>query len=92
MVCANDTVAARLIRFLRDMAARPGRQAVTGFGNLPPLDALGLTTVAQPFEEMGRVAGEILLARLCGEKTPPTREMELPVTRIVRGSCGAPAG
>lgn len=94
VVCTNDTVAAGLIRHLNDTGRRIGEDvAVTGFGNtFPPLlEAVGLTTVAQPFEEMGRSAATILLSRLQGEgaELPFPRELELPVDLVVRRSCGA---
>lgn len=107
LVCTNDTVAAQVIRHLQRTGRRLGEEvAVTGFGNSFPvlLDALGLTTVAQPFEEMGRLAGEMLSARLDGEKpSGPVngslpnpypgfrgwRERELPINLVVRRSCGA---
>jgi DNA-binding LacI/PurR family transcriptional regulator len=63
---------------------------VTGFGNMlaPLLDALQLTTMAQPFERMGHVAGEMALARLNGP-VEGIQEVELPMELIVRSSCGA---
>lgn len=88
VVCANDTIAAQLIHFLRSRGRRvPDDLAVTGFGNmLPPLlDALGLTTMAQPFAEMGRVAGQLLLSRL-RHNTGEVREVDLPMDLIVRES------
>lgn len=94
VVCSNDTVAAGLLCFLRAEGRRvPDDVAVTGFGNAFPqmLDALGLTTIAQPWEEIGAAAGEILLRRLAGN--PPSAddytEVELPVSLVVRSSCGA---
>jgi GntR family transcriptional regulator, arabinose operon transcriptional repressor len=97
VLCANDTIAVRFIGILRTMGKRvPEDVAVIGFGNsLPPLmDALGLTTVAQPFERVGQAAGEMLLTRLHERLTDSTspasvREIELPVELIVRESCGA---
>jgi DNA-binding LacI/PurR family transcriptional regulator len=92
VVCANDTVAARLIRFVRGWGKRvPEDVAVTGFGDLLPsmLDAFGITTVGQQFEEMGRAAGDVLLARLRGEAGSDVREIELPMRLIVRESCGS---
>lgn len=92
VICGNDTVAAGLMRFLRVRGRRvPDDVAVTGFGNGQPplLEALGLTTVTQPFEEIGRAAGQILLARLRDEGSRALREVELPVSLVVRGSCGA---
>jgi GntR family transcriptional regulator, arabinose operon transcriptional repressor len=93
LVCSNDTVAAHVLRFLNTRGTRVGEEfAVTGFGNAFPtlLDAVGLTTVAQPFEEMGRAAGEILLSRLNdgSDTSARTREAELAVELVVRRSCG----
>ncbi|MDX1934443.1 MAG: GntR family transcriptional regulator [Capsulimonadales bacterium] len=95
VVCANDLVAAHLIRFARGLGMRvPEDLAVTGFGDLLPslLDAFGITTVAQPFEELGRTAGDVLLHRIASPNDVPLpfREIELPMRLIVRQSCGAP--
>lgn len=101
VVCANDTLAVRLIEVLRAAGTRvPEGVAVTGFGNaLPPLlDALGLTTIEQPYEQVGRAAGEILLERIRersqggNSNAAPVREVTLPVRLVVRRSCGATAG
>ena len=100
LICANDSVAAALICALRRLGRRvPEDVAVTGFGNSMPqlLDALGLTTVAQPFEEMGRAAGQLILERLraqaavvrSGASPPPVRDVLLDAEVIVRSSCGA---
>jgi len=92
-VCANDSVAAAAIGALRRLGRRvPDDVAVTGFGNSFPqlLDALGLTTVAQPWEEMGRAAAEIALRRMLDGRPAPVEEVNMPVQIVVRGSCGAP--
>jgi LacI family transcriptional regulator len=91
IVCANDDIAARLIVQMRAHGRRvPEDIAVTGFGNMlaPLLDALQLTTMAQPFERMGYVAGEMTLARLNGP-VDGIQEVELPMELIVRSSCGS---
>jgi DNA-binding LacI/PurR family transcriptional regulator len=91
VVCANDTVAALLIRALRRLGRRvPDDVAVTGFGNAEAslLEALGLTTMSQPFEEMGRTAGKMLLARIRG-RAADRRDVEMPMELIVRETCGA---
>lgn len=93
IVCSNDSTALALLRFLRNNGYRvPEDIAVTGYGNLLPdyLDTLELTTMSQPFEETGRVAGELLLERLQSGNHPATsndfRQIELPVHLIVRNS------
>ncbi|MDX1934056.1 MAG: GntR family transcriptional regulator [Capsulimonadales bacterium] len=103
LVCTNDTVASQMIRFLQNSGRQIGKDvAVTGFGNsfAGLLDALGLTTVAQPWEAMGRMAGEMLLARLNDPQASdaggpsrreyPCREAVLPVSLVIRRSCGSP--
>lgn len=92
MVCANDVFAAHLIGHVRRQGRRvPEEVAVTGFGDLAPsmMEAFGITTVAQPFREMGRTAGDLLLRRLPGEaEQGDPVEVDLPLEIIVRVSCG----
>ena len=106
LFCTNDTVAAQAIRFLQTSGRRIGEDmAVTGFGNAFPtlLDALGLTTIAQPWERIGFEAGKILSERLAAQnsgaslaksdRAPETDseafiETELAVDLIIRRSCG----
>lgn len=64
--------------------------AVVGFDDMPWSTSLRppLTAVAQPIEEIGRVAADLLLERL---KMPgqPVRRIVLSTRLIVRASCGA---
>jgi LacI family kdg operon repressor len=55
-----------------------------------PLIGPGLTTIAQPTDDIGRVAASCLLDRLQGRKLPP-RQILLPGTLVVRGSSQAKA-
>ena len=93
VVCSNDDVASRMMMFCREAGLRvPADVAITGFGNAASgyLDVMGLTTVAQPFADLGRTAGELLLRRL-GEPYPTEgerRELRLPMTLVVRESSG----
>lgn len=50
-----------------------------------PLIGPGLTTIAQPTDDLGRVAASCLIERLQGRSLPP-REILLPGTLVVRGS------
>ena len=95
VVCSNDITALTLLRFLRSEGRRvPEDVAVTGYGNLLPnyMDTLDLTTVEQPFEEVGRRAGELLRERLDSDRsylTGKRQQIELPVHLIVRNSSSA---
>lgn len=93
VVCANDIIASQVIIVLGRMGLRaPQDIAVTGFGNLaaPMLDALDLTTMALPYEQLGALAAQMAIQRLDGYVSP-SREYELPHELIVRGSCGSNA-
>src|SRR6201993_400244 len=87
---ANDLMA---IGVLRGIAARgpPGPEdiAVVGFDGIslgrytqPPL-----TTMAQPIREIGKLATELVLSRVNGERKEP-RIHRLETRLVVRTSCG----
>jgi len=65
----------------------PGDVALTGFDNIAPSlqNGLGLTTVAQPYEEMGLNAAQLLLRRL-KDPLAPFESIELPGKLIIRES------
>jgi LacI family transcriptional regulator len=69
----------------------PGRVAVAGFDDFDMADIFhpAITVVRQPANELGRVAAELLFARI-GEKprTETGKQIVLPVELIVRRSCG----
>lgn len=68
---ANDQIAIALYRAAASIGLRvPDDLAVVGFDNLDLAEQLDptLTTVAQPFLEIGRAAAEILLKRIGGER------------------------
>ena len=81
-----QTVAAAGVRVAEDVA-------VVGFDNIeaaaytePPL-----TTVDQPFDEVGALAVRLVISQLHGEHVQPVPHIA-PATVIVRGSCGCVAG
>ena len=90
LIAFNDLSAIGSIRALQDANLRvPTDVSVTGFDDIK---AAGftlprLTTIHQPLEQFGRIAGEHLLGRIKG--TIPSRQ-EIPVqpTLIVRESTG----
>jgi DNA-binding LacI/PurR family transcriptional regulator len=61
----------------------PDQLAIIGFDDLEMSDYIGLTTVRQPLKESGRVAVELLLARLA-DHARPVQHVRLPLTIIKR--------
>ena len=61
----------------------PGDLAVIGFDNLDIADYLGITTVAQPLVDSGRIAVGMLLEQLA-DPTSPRRDVTLPLELIRR--------
>ena len=88
--CDDDVVAAGAYLAVRELGLRiPGDLSVVGFDGLdigrvldPPV-----TTVAADAAELGRVAFELLLAQLAGQRP---RSRVLPVELEVRGSTAPP--
>jgi DNA-binding LacI/PurR family transcriptional regulator len=91
-VCTNDETAAFMISCLGRMGLRvPGDLALVGMGNAQTalLNALGLTTMAQPYSEVGRQAMNLIARRLDGTYSGEPAEIRLPMQLLVRSSCGA---
>ena len=89
----NDYAAVHLMHRLQDLGLRvPGDVALTGFDNIIPAlpNGVGLTTIAQPFEEMGRKAVELLLRRRVNPSAP-IADLELPASLVARESSAGPA-
>lgn len=69
--CASDTQAMGALKAARRRGVRvPEELAIIGFDDLDISDYIGLTTVRQHLEESGRLAVEILLARLEDRERP----------------------
>jgi DNA-binding LacI/PurR family transcriptional regulator len=68
----------------------PQDVAIVGFDDMPWAPSLNppLTAVAQPTYELGRVAAEMLLARIA-DRDHPIREIRLETALVVRESCGS---
>jgi LacI family transcriptional regulator len=76
IVAVNDTIALSALAALAEAgAAVPQRVAVAGFDNigLASSTIIGLTTVAQQTDEMGRRSVRLLLDQLAGRRRPPAR-------------------
>lgn len=79
----SDTQAMGVLKAARERGCGVPRDlAVVGFDDVEVADYIGLTTVRQPLEESGRVAVELLLARLA-DRTRPVQRVTLPL-EIVR--------
>jgi LacI family transcriptional regulator len=78
--------------------AVPKKVAIAAFDDLEMFDIFvpQVTVLRQPIQEMGRVAAELLFARLTAPssdaaKPPESRSRILPVELVVRRSCGCHA-
>lgn len=88
ILCMNDWLATIVYRRLVAMGLSvPGDISLAGFDNvvhtLP--NGVGLTTVAQPYEEIGRSLARLLLARMASSGSLP-RHVELPASVVPRES------
>jgi len=81
---ASDTQALGVLKAARERGLQvPHDVAIVGFDDLDMADYIGLTTVRQPLEESGRIAVELLLARL-ENPTRPIQNITLPLTLVKR--------
>lgn len=81
---ASDTQAMGVLKAARERGmAVPSDLAVIGFDDLDTAAYIGLTTIRQPLVESGRVAVDLLLARLADPARPP-QEIWLPLQLIRR--------
>jgi LacI family transcriptional regulator len=93
LVCYDDKMALHVMDALRRHGLRvPHDMAVTGFDGIPfaAISSPGLTTVAQPAEQLGEAGAEALFRAI--ETGDPPADRTLPVTLIVRDSSLAGAG
>ena len=90
---ANNLITRHLLHSLQALGLHPPHpMALVGFDDFESADLLrpGITVVRQPAESMGRLAGELLFARLAKDGADmPTKKLMLSVELVVRGSCGA---
>ena len=90
---ANNLMTLGALQAIHERGVRiPEDLAVVGFDDMPWATSLRppLTAVAQPAEELGRIAAQLLLERLDDPKRT-VRQVVLPTRLMVRASCGAPA-
>ncbi|HEY3506962.1 MAG TPA: LacI family DNA-binding transcriptional regulator [Actinocatenispora sp.] len=78
----NNVNTAGALRALAGLVEPP---ALVGFDDFDLADVLGITVVGHEPEEMGRIAAEMVVARLAGDDSP-ARTVVLPTHLIPRGS------
>ena len=80
----SDTQAMGVLKAARERGLSVPRDlAVIGFDDVEMADYIGLTTIRQQLEESGRVAVELLLARLA-DRSRPVQHVKLPLTLVER--------
>lgn len=90
LICGNDELALALMRELQDRGVDvPGQIAVTGWDDVLAARYVrpGLTTVAQPVEELGALAAQRLAALVDGDH-PVEEPVVLPSRIVHRATCG----
>jgi LacI family transcriptional regulator/LacI family repressor for deo operon, udp, cdd, tsx, nupC, and nupG len=88
---ANNLMTLGALRALHEMGRRiPNDVALVGFDDMPWATSLNppLTAVAQPAQEIGESAAELLMDRIA-RPDRPVRHVILETRLIVRASCGA---
>lgn len=93
LFCGNNVLSCSVFHALSTLKLRiPEDIAVIGFDDFDTADILSpaMTVVRQPIEDIGRIAAEMLFARLRNERTGPERPRPrvLPVELVIRNSCG----
>lgn len=91
LVTATDTLAVFLIRYLAPAGIRvPEHLAMAGIGDerAAALVETPLTTVHISPDALGESVARLLLRRLAGDTSPPLR-IVVPVSLVVRASCGS---
>ncbi|MET7401891.1 LacI family DNA-binding transcriptional regulator [Dactylosporangium sp. NPDC005572] len=92
ILCGDDLQALGVYEAARQLGvAIPDRLSVIGFDDIEVTRWCGppMTTVRQPFAEMGAAAARMVLALAAGEEPDPGR-VELATTLVVRGSTAPP--
>ncbi len=80
-----------MIEALREMRIKMGKDvALVGFDDVDfySLITPPVTTIRQPAAELGHMSARLLLQRINGEFTASSVRTVLPVTLVVRESCG----
>lgn len=88
---ANNAAAIWVIEALREMKIEMGKQvALTAFDDVDFFSLITppVTAIRQPAPELGRMSARLLLQRIKGEFVSSSVRTVLPVSLVVRESCG----
>ncbi|MGI6116608.1 LacI family DNA-binding transcriptional regulator [Luoshenia tenuis] len=91
--CTTDLMAIGLLQAYRNAGKSiPENLSIIGFDDIPyaGLAGIGLTTIAQPYEQIGKLAVQMLLERINSPARPQRREIldcQL-ISRASTGPCG----
>jgi DNA-binding LacI/PurR family transcriptional regulator len=86
ILATSDVMALGVLDALATRGLRAGRDvSVTGFDDIPEAVAAGLTTIHQPSDEKGRIAGHLILDP---PADPAARHRVLPTSLVVRATTG----
>jgi len=92
LFACNDDVAAGAYRALKELRISvPGEVALVGYGNMDVGNFMDvpLTTVNQSADEIGKIAGSLILNKIDGKrKLDDAEEILVPVKLVIRSSCG----
>lgn len=90
IICVNDLVAIGALRACREAGLSiPSDISITGYNDIPLLDMIdpALTTVRMQLHEIGKAAGQVMLAQFEGQPvTPITQRVDCAL--LVRASLG----
>jgi DNA-binding LacI/PurR family transcriptional regulator len=82
----SDTQAMGVLKAARERGVMvPSQLAVLGFDDVEFADYIGLTTIRQPLKESGRIAVDLLLARMA-DPSRPVQRVTLPLTLVQRAT------
>lgn len=87
IACANDVMALGAIKALNEAGFKiPDDISVIGYDDIPSAEFSGLTTVRQPFVEMGRTAMN-QLELLIKDPNSKQKKIIMPTSIVLRNSC-----
>ena len=93
VIAYQDIVAFGVMRAVKDIGKSVGGDiAVVGFDDVPDAadTSPSLTTISVSAPQIGRAAGELLLAKMAGDRSE-IKSLIFPPKLIIRQSCGSPA-